>query len=60
MYLFQAGYNAGDILFQLFMFSLFLGLPVAIILLIVVMRKRQKRRLDRIEEKLDRLLQEKD
>jgi hypothetical protein len=53
-----AAFNGGDILFQLIMFILLLGIPAAIVILIIALRKGNKSRLDRIEEKIDRLLEE--
>jgi hypothetical protein len=55
-----AAFNGGDILFQFIMFILLLGIPAAIVIIIVAFRKRNKSRLDRIEEKIDRLLDEKE
>ncbi|WP_456274602.1 hypothetical protein [Bacillus sp. AK031] len=55
----SSAFNGGDILFQLIMFILLLGIPAAIVIIFVVLRKRNKSRLDRIEEKIDRLLEEK-
>ncbi|MGD6802766.1 hypothetical protein FZC79_15990 [Rossellomorea vietnamensis] len=60
MYLLQAEFNGGDIAFQLFMFLFMLGIPAAIIMIVVVGIRNRKSRLNRIEEKLDKLLQEKD
>jgi low affinity Fe/Cu permease len=53
------GINAGDIIFQLILFIILLTIPLAIILVFFVQRKRNNR-LERIEEKLDKLLIEKD
>jgi len=56
----QAGINVGDIIFQLMSFLILLGIPLALILIISKTRRKSKNRLDRIEEKLDRLLAEKE
>ena len=50
--------NAGDILFQLITFCILLVIPLAIVISIVVMKKRNSR-LNRIEEKLDKVLTDK-
>ncbi|MBW3111654.1 hypothetical protein KYJ26_07430 [Bacillus sp. MCCB 382] len=47
--------NTGDIIFQLISFIIFLAIPVAIILIVVVLWKRNNR-LKRVEEKVDKLL----
>ncbi|RIW37289.1 hypothetical protein D3H55_04415 [Bacillus salacetis] len=60
MYLLQAGFNGGDILFQLIMFILLLGIPAALLFLFLALMKKRKSRLDRIEKKLDSLLKEKE
>lgn len=60
MYLLLAGFNGGDIAFQLFMFLFMLGIPAAIIFLFIKVLRNRKSRLNRIEEKLDKLLKEKD
>ncbi|WP_409250851.1 DUF4083 family protein [Bacillus sp. SCS-153A] len=60
MFLLQASFNVGDILFQLIMFILLLAVPAGVILLVVSRKKQNAQRLDRIEEKVDRLLKEKD
>jgi hypothetical protein len=60
MYILNATFNGGDILFQFIMFLLLLGGPAVLILLFIFIRKRSNDRLNRIEEKLDRLLNEKD
>ena len=49
--------NIGDIIFQLISFTIFLAIPVAIILIVVVLWKRNNR-LKRVEEKVDKLLGE--
>lgn len=54
------GINVGDIAFQLMSFLILLGIPLAIILMIRVARRKSNNRLDRIEEKLDQLLAEKE
>ncbi|MGF2616501.1 hypothetical protein ACQUWN_12955 [Rossellomorea aquimaris] len=60
MYLLQADFNGGDIAFQVLMFILLLGVPAAILILIVVWLKGRNKRLDRIEEKMDLLLKDKE
>lgn len=50
----QTGINIGDIIYQLFAFVVLLAIPVALILFFV----KRNSRLKRIEEKLDRLLEE--
>lgn len=56
----QAGINVGDIIFQLMSFLILLGIPLALILIFSKTRRKSNDRLDRIEEKLDRLLAEKE
>jgi hypothetical protein len=53
------GVNTGDIIFQLVSFFLLLAIPVGIIIVVVVFRKRNSRQ-KRIEEKLDKLLSDKE
>jgi hypothetical protein len=53
------GVNTGDIIFQLVSFLLLLAIPVGIIIVVVVFRKRNSRQ-KRIEEKLDKLLSDKE
>ncbi len=50
--------NGGDILFQLFAFMILLVIPIIVVVFIFT-RKRNSR-LERIEEKVDKLLKEKD
>ncbi|HHY73276.1 MAG TPA: DUF4083 family protein [Bacillus bacterium] len=52
----QVHINAGDIIYQLLTFLLLLAIPFALILFF----KRRNSRLNRIEEKLDRLLEDKE
>ncbi|MTH54347.1 DUF4083 domain-containing protein [Bacillus mangrovi] len=51
------GYNAGDVLFQLFSFSL-LFFAGAVIVRFFRSSSRSKQQLGRIEKKLDRLMEE--
>jgi F0F1-type ATP synthase membrane subunit b/b' len=53
------GVNTGDIIFQLVSFLLLLAIPVGVIIVVVVFRKRNSRQ-KRIEEKLDKLLSDKE
>lgn len=55
----QAGINIGDIIFQLAAFIMLLSIPAALIILYRIFKRRNKR-MDRIEEKLDQLLAEKE
>lgn len=55
----QAGFNTGDIIFQFIMFLIVLAIPLAIIILALILRKRNSR-LERVEEKLDKLILEKE
>ncbi|MCM3413653.1 hypothetical protein ACEWK1_08745 [Metabacillus sp. YM-086] len=55
----QGGLNIGDIIFQLLMLLCFIGIPIVIVILLLIMNKRNKR-LKRIEEKLDKLIGEKE
>lgn len=55
----QSGLNTGDLIFQLMMFLILLSLPLAIIIFYFVFRKRTSR-LKRVEEKVDKILSEKD
>jgi energy-converting hydrogenase Eha subunit H len=55
----HSGINAGDIIFQLIMFFIFLAIPLVIIVVFLVLRKSNNR-LKRVEEKLDILLSEKE
>lgn len=54
------GMNVGDIIFQLMSFLILLGIPLAIIFIFRAARRKRNNRLDRIEEKLDQLLAEKE
>lgn len=54
-----AGINTGDIIFQLITFLIVLAIPVGIIVLVVVFRRRNSR-LQRVEEKLDKLISDKE
>ena len=54
----QAGFNAGDILFQLLAFAFLLTVPAIIVILFFIFKRRNDR-LKRVEEKLDRLLENK-
>ncbi|NMH67883.1 hypothetical protein HF072_03675 [Bacillus sp. RO3] len=51
--------NTGDIIFQLMSFLFLLAIPVGIIIFVVVLRRRTSR-LKRVEEKLDKIISEKD
>ncbi|OXS59536.1 hypothetical protein B0G93_1106 [Bacillus sp. V-88] len=51
--------NTGDIIFQLVSLVFLLAIPVGIIVLVVILRRRNSR-LKRVEEKLDKLLADKD
>ncbi|WP_034756636.1 hypothetical protein [Rossellomorea vietnamensis] len=51
--------NTGDIIFLLVSLVLLLAIPVGIIVLVVILRRRNSR-LKRVEEKLDKLLADKD
>ncbi|UXH44007.1 hypothetical protein N5C46_20595 [Rossellomorea vietnamensis] len=51
--------NTGDIIFQLVSLVFLLAIPVGIILFVVILRRRNSR-LKRVEEKLDKLLADKD
>jgi high-affinity nickel permease len=51
--------NTGDIIFQLVSLVFLLAIPVGIIILVVILRRRNSR-LKRVEEKLDKLLADKD
>ncbi|MCA0987411.1 hypothetical protein [Guptibacillus algicola] len=51
--------NIGDILFQLFSFIILLSIPALIIVLIFVLKGR-KSRMDRLEEKIDLLISQKE
>ena len=53
-----AAINTGDIIFQLFSFLFLLTIPVGIIVFLVVLRRRNSR-LKRVEDKLDKLLTDK-
>ncbi|WP_102346447.1 DUF4083 family protein [Bacillus sp. Marseille-P3661] len=48
--------NIGDLLFQLIMLIIVIGVPLGILFLFVK-RKKQNRRMDQIEEKIDQILQ---
>lgn len=54
------GINVGDIIFQLMSFLILLGIPVVLIFIFSKARRKRNNRLDRIEEKLDQLLAEKE
>ncbi|MBX9975892.1 hypothetical protein [Cytobacillus firmus] len=54
----QAGFNTGDILFQLLAFAFLLTIPAFMVILFFIF-KRRNGRLKRVEEKLDRLLENK-
>jgi len=54
----QGGLNTGDIIFQLLMLLSFIGTPIVIVVLFSIMNKRNKR-LERVEEKIDKLIEEK-
>lgn len=54
------GINMGDIIFQLMSFLILLGIPLVLIIIFSKARKTRNNRLDRIEEKLDQLLAEKE
>ncbi|WP_239587716.1 hypothetical protein [Bacillus pakistanensis] len=49
------GFNIGDLIFQLTMLLIVIGIPVVLILTLFVFSRRNKR-LNRIEEKVDKLL----
>ncbi|MCS0787920.1 hypothetical protein [Cytobacillus pseudoceanisediminis] len=51
----QAGFNAGDILFQLLAFVFLLTIPAIIVSLFFIFKRRNDR-LKRVEEKIDHLL----
>ncbi|KON89990.1 hypothetical protein AF332_26315 [Sporosarcina globispora] len=51
----QAGFNSGDLLFQLLAFAFLLTVPPIIVILFFVFKRRNDR-LKRVEDKLDRLL----
>ncbi|MBU8772690.1 hypothetical protein [Cytobacillus oceanisediminis] len=51
----QAGFNAGDILFQLLAFVFLLTIPAILVSLFFIFKKRNDR-LKRVEEKIDHLL----
>ncbi|PFA69222.1 hypothetical protein CN378_04945 [Bacillus sp. AFS015802] len=51
--------NTGDIIFQLMSLLFLLAIPVGIIIFVVILRRRNSR-LKRVEEKLDKLLGDKD
>ncbi|KEF36618.1 hypothetical protein M670_04180 [Schinkia azotoformans MEV2011] len=55
-----SGINVGDIIFQLMSFLILLGIPVVLIFIFSKARRKRNNRLDRIEEKLDQLLAEKE
>ncbi|MCA1057658.1 hypothetical protein LCL96_01845 [Rossellomorea aquimaris] len=54
-----ATFNTGDIIFQLLSLLFLLTIPVGIIIFIVVLRRRNSR-LKRVEEKLDKLISDKE
>lgn len=51
--------NTGDIIFQLVSLVFLLAIPVSVIIFIVILKRRNSR-LKRVEEKLDKLLADKD
>ncbi|AND38362.1 hypothetical protein AADC60_04410 [Cytobacillus pseudoceanisediminis] len=51
----QAGFNAGDILFQLMAFVFLLTIPAILVILFFIFKRRNDR-LKRMEEKIDHLL----
>ncbi|RBP92900.1 hypothetical protein DFO70_10629 [Cytobacillus firmus] len=51
----QAGFNAGDILFQLLAFAFLLTIPAIIVILFFIFKRRNDR-LKRVEETIDHLL----
>ncbi|EFV75567.1 hypothetical protein M4D56_20525 [Cytobacillus oceanisediminis] len=51
----QAGFNAGDILFQLLAFVFLLRIPAILVILFFIFKRRNDR-LKRMEEKIDHLL----
>jgi F0F1-type ATP synthase membrane subunit b/b' len=53
------GINAGDIFFQLIMFLILLAIPLSVIVVFFVLKKSNNR-LKRVEEKLDKLLLDKE
>jgi low affinity Fe/Cu permease len=53
----QGGLNIGDIIFQLLLSVI--GIPIVIVGVILIINKRNKR-LKRVEEKLDKLIEEKE
>jgi hypothetical protein len=54
----HGGFNIGDIIFQLTMLLIVIGIPLVLILTFFVFSRRNKR-LNRIEEKLNKLLSDK-
>jgi Flp pilus assembly protein TadB len=53
--------NTGDIIFQLMSLLFLFAIPVGIIIFVVVLRRRNRNsRLKRVEEKLDKLILDKD
>ncbi|UOE56176.1 hypothetical protein LIT38_04120 [Bacillus sp. CMF12] len=54
----QAGFNGGDILFQLLAFAFLLTIPAFMVILFFIFKRRNDR-LKRVGEKLDRLLENK-
>ncbi|WP_138420848.1 hypothetical protein [Aquibacillus sediminis] len=53
------GVNTGDMIFQLLSFLILLAIPLAIIVLFIVLRKRGDR-LKRVEKKLDKIISDTD
>lgn len=51
----QAGFNAGDILFQLLAFVFLLTIPAILVILFFIFKRRNDR-LKRMEERIDHLL----
>ncbi|SEN71241.1 hypothetical protein SAMN05192533_11833 [Mesobacillus persicus] len=54
----QGALHTGDIIFQLMMFISLLFIPLVILVVFLIVKKRNNR-LKRVEEKLDQLLSEK-
>lgn len=51
--------NIGDLIYQLFAFMMLLSIP-AIIITVIVLLKGRKSRWDRLEQKVDQLLAQKE
>jgi hypothetical protein len=56
--LLAAGFNTGDVIYQVIAFLLLVAIPVGIVMLIIILNKRASR-LGRVETKIDRLLEQK-